>query len=222
MFISDSYNNSTRVVETENNYDKDDLESSNEVDLLIKTKNTSLNQSNDLESILPSHLIKKLKNEIEKDLQDFFRTYLRGLIPYYIKRMEKDVLIKLEDQFKTNVNNVVKHGLTSIENHLYDVAIKMEDHISENISHSTKKLINQEIKYFESHNDKIYKQIDYTTIMIDDMTKEIARLNFEVNQLQQHMKHFHKNDLQKSSIKKHKYYRPHKKFNPLRVDSSRV
>ena len=58
----------------------------------------------------------------------------------------------------------------------------MEDHISENISHSTKKLINQEIKYFEMYDNnrrleagkKIYEYLYFLSYFIPYLSEKFG------------------------------------------------
>ena len=179
MFIGDYNNPSTRI------NDEDDSStithsphrSPPSVNNNVRQNEPGQERYTEYRSILPFPLIKKLKNEIEKDLQDFFRCYLRGLIPYYIKRMEKNVLDNLNSKIQTKVNLALREA----DERLQQTEMDMESRLRE----SMYSLV--------VNNQKIFSEIEYTTVMIDDMTKEIERLRNENERVKEQIKCMKKN-----------------------------
>lgn len=173
MFIED-YNNSSTPI---NDDDESTKTHSPSVYNSVRQNEPEQERYTEYQSVLSFPLIKKLKNEIEKDLQDFFRCYLRGLIPYYIKRMEKNVLDNLNDKNWYTVNT----RLNDAEERLHNTEIDMESKVKESMNNL---IIN---------NEKLFSEIEYTTVMIDDMTKEIERLKNEIESVKKQIKCMKKN-----------------------------
>ena len=209
MFIGDYNNASTRIIDNEPQdfsnenelpqsvkdgqslCDRDEQSSSNGRPSPQSVKNERkqiVSEEQDrYHSTLSFPLIKKLKNEIEKDLQDFFRCYLRGLIPYYIKRMEKDVLNTLNDRIQSGIEKELYKAETRIH--------QITDELENRLKKSMYDLV--------INNQKIFNEIEYTTVMIDDMTKEIERLRIENSKVMEKIRQIQK---------KRRYYIPKKEY----------